>query len=90
MAYGINAATPAEHDLANLANKQQPPPIQNTSPALWGLVMKDMVDRDAFGYDKYRVRLQANNGRDFLADAYQEALDLTVYLRGAIFERDNK
>ena len=31
--------------------------------------------------------LQAHNGRDPLVDAYQEALDLAVYLRQAIEER---
>lgn len=29
------------------------------------------------------------NGRDALLDAYQEALDLVVYLRQVIYERDN-
>lgn len=68
----------------------QPEPIKNELPAAWDLVMTDMRARDRFGKDKYGVRLQPNNGRDFLADAYQEALDLAVYLRGAIYERDNK
>jgi hypothetical protein len=31
-----------------------------------------------------------NNGRDSLMDAYQEALDLVMYLRQAIEERNNK
>ena len=86
----LNDATPDEHDAVNFANHQQPAPAKNSNPALWGLVMSDMADRDSFGLSKYKVRLQANNGRDFLADAYQEALDLTVYLRGAIYERDKK
>jgi len=72
------------------ATSQQPAPVPNSNPALWGLVMIDMVTRDQFGLAKYKTRLQAGNGRDFLADAYQEALDLAVYLRGAIFERDGK
>ena len=66
----------------------QPAPMPNDKPAAWSLVMRDMVDRDLFGADKYKVRLQPGNGRDFLMDAYQEALDLVVYLRGAIYERD--
>lgn len=68
----------------------QPAPVANNSPAAWGLVMKDMVDRDQFGREKYGVPLQPGNGRDALADAYQEALDLAVYLRTAIYERDGK
>ena len=39
---------------------------------------------------KYGVGLQPHNGRDVLRDAYEEALDLCVYLRQAIFERDGK
>jgi hypothetical protein len=34
--------------------------------------------------------LQAHNGRDALLDAYQEALDLAIYLRQALAERDGK
>lgn len=71
------------------ATKPQPKPNPNDKPAVWDLVMDDMRARDEFGARKYGVRLQPNNGRDFLADAYQEALDLCVYLRGAIFERDS-
>ena len=35
---------------------------------------------------KYGHRLTAGDGRDCLIDAYQEALDLVVYLRKAIRE----
>lgn len=41
---------------------------------------------DADGRSKYGTPLQANNGRDPLVDAYQESLDLCVYLRQAIAE----
>ncbi len=69
---------------------EQAPPQANSSPAVWSLVMRDMVDRDVAGAQKYGVRLQPNNGRDALVDAYQEALDLVVYLRQSIYERDGK
>lgn len=68
----------------------QPAPKPNDRPAAWGLVMQDMSERDAFGMAKYGTRLQPFNGRDALVDAYQEALDLVVYLRTAIYERDNQ
>lgn len=68
----------------------QPAPAPNANPAVWGLVMADMQARDQFGAAKYGVRLQPHNGRDYLLDAYQEALDLVVYLRGAMYERDGK
>ena len=69
------------------ANKPEPPPIQNHYQPVWDLVIKDMIRRDEFGYAKYGMRLQPFNGRDPLFDAYQEALDLCVYLRQAIEER---
>lgn len=52
--------------------------------------MQDMQDRDKVGKERYGVRLQANNGRDMLKDAYAEVLDLCVYLRAAIYERDGQ
>lgn len=58
--------------------------------AMWDLVMDDMRKRDEFGTEKYGTRLYANNGRDPLWDAYQEILDLAVYLRQALFEKYNK
>lgn len=70
--------------------QDQPEPKKSTHPAVWGLVMKDMVDRDQTGRERYGVPLQGHNGRDSLVDAFQEALDLAVYLRQAIYERDGK
>jgi hypothetical protein len=70
--------------------KAEPPPVQNEKPAVWSLVMADMRARDEFGRAKYGTPLQPHNGRDWLADAYQEALDLCVYLRQGLFERDGK
>jgi len=71
-------------------NKKQPPAKLNDGPCVWDLVFHDMQERDQMGLRKHGTRLQANNGRDALIDAYQEALDLTVYLRQAILERDGK
>lgn len=68
-------------------NDSQPEPIRNDGPAIWELVIADMHERDRIGKARYGTRLQANNGRDALVDAYQEALDLCVYLRQAIEER---
>lgn len=53
------------------------------------LVMKDLEDRKAFGIKKYGTPLRANNGRNALVDAYQEALDLCLYLRQAIGEQND-
>lgn len=68
-------------------NAPQPTPVPTRGPAIWDLVIEDMRARDASGAAKYGTRLQAHNGRDALVDAYQEALDLAVYLRQALEER---
>lgn len=49
--------------------------------------MADMRQRDDLGRTRYGTRLQPHNGRDALIDAYQESLDLAVYLRQKILER---
>jgi hypothetical protein len=76
--------------MSGIADTKQPEPTINSHKAVWECVLDDIKARDAFGEKKYGTRLQPFNGRDFLADAYQEALDLVVYLRGAIYERDGK
>ena len=68
-------------------NDPEPAPNPNGSTAIWDLVIADMQDRDNVGLLKYGTRLQAGNGRKPLVDAYQEALDLVVYLRQEIEER---
>lgn len=68
--------------------RDQPPPTPNGTKPVWEMVVADMHERDRVGRERYGVPLQAGNGRDALVDAYQEALDLCVYLRQAIAERD--
>lgn len=70
--------------------EDQPPPVANTSRPIWDLVVEDMQARDRVGRERYGTPLQAGNGRDALVDAYQEALDLVVYLRQAIEERGGR
>jgi hypothetical protein len=57
---------------------------------VWELVLADMRQRDAFGFSKYKRHLAPHDGRDTLRDAYEEALDLCVYLRKALYERDGR
>lgn len=66
----------------------QPQPAGDGQPIL-DLVVADLRARSLFGARKYGTPLRANNGRDALMDAYQEALDLCMYLRQAIEERDS-
>jgi len=54
------------------------------------LVLKDIEDRMVFGIRKYGTPLMTHNGRDALADAYQESLDQTIYLRQLLAERDGE
>lgn len=67
--------------------EDQPPP-KPAKGDLWLDVIRDMEERRLVGIARYGRPLQPGNGRDPLVDAYQEALDLAVYLRQAIAERD--
>ena len=67
---------------------EQPAPVPNDLPPVWELVISDMQQRDHVGRERYGTPLQAFNGRDALRDAYEEALDLVVYLHQAMLERD--
>lgn len=53
------------------------------------LVKQDIEARIQHGAKLYGERLTTHNGRDALLDAYQEVLDLAVYLRQMMYERDN-
>ena len=68
----------------------QPEPIKNTNKPVWESVIEDMRARDELGFKRYGVRLQPHNGRNALQDAYEEALDLVVYLRQRIIEDADK
>ena len=69
------------------ANTPEPPPTPSEHPPVWELVLRDIEERDKAGAAKYGTRLQPHNGRRPLVDAYQDALDLVVYLRQEIYER---
>jgi len=82
--------TPADHAEDQRSPRDagdQPPPKPADGPAITNLVLADLLARAELGRRRYGVYLQADNGRDALLDAYQEALDLVVYLRQAIEER---
>jgi hypothetical protein len=65
----------------------QPPPVPNDSTPIVDLVVEDLAARKEHGIKVYGTPLQAHNGRDMLRDAYEEAMDLTIYLRGCLEER---
>lgn len=68
----------------------QPVPKNNNSLPTWEIVVEDMIKRDVMGRSKYGTPLQPFNGRNSLQDAYEEVLDLAVYLKNAILEQGDK
>ena len=64
------------------------PKLPYKRPNVWDVVIEDMRARDAKGEFQYGSKLQTLNGRDALQDAYEEALDLAVYLKQVILERN--
>jgi len=68
------------------ASIREPTPSTNSNTPIVDLVKADLDARSAVGVGKYGTKLQAHNGRYALMDAYQEALDLCMYLRQVIEE----
>lgn len=62
-------------------------PVGNGNYVIHDLVAGDILDRLGVGVRKYGTPLQAGNGRNALQDAYEEALDLAVYLKQALEEK---
>lgn len=73
-------------DTSELSNKKEPKPIKNNNIPVWEQVIHDMQERNQIGIKRYKTPLQTFNGRNALIDAYQEALDLSVYLKQRILE----
>ena len=66
----------------------QPPPTPAAGdvwadliPGLPGILQPYAADRRVQGIERYGTPLQADNGRDAIADAFQEELDRIAYLR---------
>ncbi len=55
--------------------------------SIQSMVRDDLRERERLGIERYGTELYPHNGRDALQDAYEEALDLALYLRQAIEER---
>jgi hypothetical protein len=69
------------------ASEKQPPPTGDGKLIL-PLVLVDIQERARAGLKKYGTMLKAYNGREALWDAYQEAIDLVMYIRQDIEERN--
>lgn len=78
-------------DTPTVGSKHDPATAKQASPKgvgapILGMVLADLTNRALEGRQKYGEPLLAHNGRNPLWDAYQEALDLAMYLRQAIEE----
>lgn len=65
----------------------QPLPVVNDHPDIQAAVIADIEARREVGIQRYGTALQPLNGRDMLLDAYEESLDLAIYLKGELVER---
>lgn len=68
-------------------NRKQPEPTHEGEIVI-DRVIDDLEDRRTLSIKKYGGELTTHNNRDALWDAYEEAMDLCMYLRQAILERD--
>jgi hypothetical protein len=78
---------PTLGQLGKFAVTPQPAPLPGREDVRQH-VIGAMLDRMAFGKEHYGTPLQTFNGRDALADAFQESLDLLQYLTQALLERE--
>lgn len=81
-------AEEAEEEGETMIEDQPPPKAGQT--VVWPHVIRDIEERVEKGRERYGTELMTRNGRDPLIDAYQEALDLVLYLRQAILERSGQ
>jgi hypothetical protein len=61
-----------------------------THDPVFAAVHADLEARNRRGTANYGGPLVLHNGRDPLQEAYEEALDLSVYLRWALLERGGR
>ena len=70
-------------------NAKEPPPKAgkvNVTEA----VIADIAERSKIGTEKYGTPLMTHNGRKPLVDAYQEILDMAVYVKQELLERSEQ
>jgi len=84
----LKAETPAQYHPGMtdpLSTRDEPMPDGDDRDVA-SLVQSDLEERAQEGKREYGECLSPNNGRKALVDAYQEALDLVMYLRQKIAE----
>ena len=65
---------------------KQPDPTPGRERVL-PYLLQDLIDRAQTTSQKYGTHLETDNGRRALVDAYQEALDLCMYLKQVLMEK---
>lgn len=86
----LTSMPPTAKDTCGPASSVQGPVSdeeQGSGPEVYMLVLRDLVERSDFGAEKYGHALRTTAEIDFLVNAYQEAIDLCIYLRGEIAKR---
>ena len=78
-----------EHDADELPCKQTTPPHIGTTRVL-DYVLADLKSRAEMGKQKYGHYLETQNGCNALQDAYEEALDMCMYLKQKLLEDEGK
>jgi hypothetical protein len=78
-----DADHPCDNEDCPLCTRQ----INSTAVDICSLVLTDIETRRAVGMERYGVPLTPHNGKDALMEAYEEALDLIIYLRQYIHEQ---
>lgn len=78
-----NIENPDEH-----VTPQKPP--EPGKEIVLKFVMEDLKKRALMGKRQYHRYLETFNGRNALIDAYQEALDLVMYLKQQLLEMEKK
>lgn len=73
-----------------LRDGDQALPTINESPFVQDDLIAYIERRKQVGIERYGTALQPHNGRDALRDAFEEAVDLAVYLAQVIIERDGQ
>lgn len=59
-------------------------------PDMYELIRVDLAEREKLGMERYGNRLEPFSGKDLLKEAVEEAMDMLVYLRTLLYERDGK
>ena len=61
--------------------------LREDEQSSWDYVLEDIAKREKMGYNKYGKYLTVKADEDMLNHAYNEALDLVVYLRTLLLQR---